>query len=97
MNSLQELVGQVFQRLERIHDYVQVYFSDYTLNIYNDLKWTSGPDESKVVVAVREDRECVEMVFSDASLLRIDLRPEAWRGPEALGLYRGRDCIMVWT
>lgn len=97
MNSLDKLVGQRLDRLEELHDYVQMFFSDYTLNIYNEMEWTPGAGASKVVVSVREDSDEIELVFSDASILRIDLRPRAWRGPEALGLYRGSDCVMVWT
>jgi len=39
----------------------------------------------------------VQISLRDGTTITVDLSPAGWNGPEALALYRGDECLGVWT
>lgn len=79
----------------------QMYLEDYILNIYNAM--SIRPDEKEFddlrglkVIAVDENKERAELIFDNGTKLQVDLRDEAYTGPEAMCLYGPDNLCVVW-
>jgi len=86
----------------KVHDYVQLLFEqDIVLNIYNEFKLSNNHDVSSLngikVLKVEEKPEAVILYFSNGTRLDIDLRDEAYNGPEALELCVPGQPTVVWN
>jgi hypothetical protein len=51
----------------------------------------------KVVSHINCREHCVDVIFEDGSLLRIDLSPDSYIGPEAMQLTGPKGEIVVWN
>lgn len=93
------LVGAEFSGRVEVEDYQQLIFGAFTLNVYNPLSIEQDgrkPSARRVVVSATQSAEEVEIVLADETVFRIDLRHDAWSGPEAFALYRGDDVRVVY-
>ena len=88
--------------LIRTSIFVQIYFEDYRLNIYNTIR-ISPSDKVvdnfvglKVLEAYETGDEAV-LVFSDGYKIVIDLRDEAYSDPEAMYLTGPDNFWVVWN
>jgi hypothetical protein len=101
-SKLKVLVGLSVTGVLKIHDYVQLFFEkDITLNIYNDYRLTKGAEIASLkearVEKIEEKQDELILYFSEAKRLRIDLRDEAYNGPEALQLNVPGEPTVVWN
>ena len=83
--------------------YLQLIFEDYRLHIYNPGILRGNNDQSfknleklKIISIVESEIE-ISFIFQDGTELRIDLRPEAYSGPEAMCLYGPNNLVVVWN
>jgi hypothetical protein len=97
------LEGLTVTAAEAVHDYFQLAFGDEIgLSIYNEMTITppAFPFEQlvgKVVISTTESTDAIEIEFSDGLRVLIDLRSQAYRGPEALQLDRVGFPIVIWN
>jgi len=101
-SKLESLVGLVVTQVLRVHDYVQVLFEqDIVLNIYNEFKLSNGHNISALtntkLLRAEEKGDAVIFYFSNGTCLAIDLREEAYNGPEALELHVPGQPTVVWN
>ena len=86
-----------------VHDYVQLAFGEeITISIYNEVQMKPaslqvGEFVGKVVTFADESPELISIKFVDGSEIAVDLRPAAYRGPEALQLNRAGQPIVIWN
>jgi len=104
MNSpLQIVTGLTVTESEAVHDYVQIAFGDEIgISIYNEMSITPrsisiDKQVGKIVASVLERENAIEIEFIGGTQIAIDLRPEAYRGPEALELYRQGHPLVIWN
>ena len=99
-DALRELVGQPLSSVEFVQDYVQLHFDGPTLTAYtrptisvrsSTLAWCdSGYRDAlceqigSVVHRVKVQPEEVSLLFESGSGIEVSLRPDDYRGPEAL-------------
>ena len=81
---------------------IQLFFQDYILNIYNRFEIVpqiSGIDKlaGLEVISISDNSEKAEIFFKNGSVLRVDLRDEAYLGPEAMVLYGPNNFWSVWN
>jgi hypothetical protein len=101
-SKLEVLVGIAVTNALRVHDYVQVLFEqDIALNIYNEFKLFNGHDLSSLngtkLLRAEEKQDELILYFSNGKRLDIDLRDEAYNGPEALELHIPGQPPVVWN
>lgn len=105
MSVLQELVGLQLVRSECVEDYRQLWFQNgECLNVYNEHQIADSSHNSKcdddligaTLTAVHEDGTLIRLTFSNALEVSIDMREDAYLGPEALELSRPGMPIVVW-
>lgn len=100
MTSLQILIGLIINKVEEVHDYTQIVFSDYTtLNIYNNYSCDSGSVlsvEGKTVKSVDEKNSRIIITLTDDSCLIIGMENHDYNGPEAIVLHREGKATVVW-
>src|SRR6267154_70182 len=100
---LQKLAGLTVTNVVKLHDYLQLHFGDKIgLSIYNELsiepETTSSADlVGKMLISINENRSYVSLNFLDGTRLRVNLRPEGYRGPEALQLNREGEPPVIWN
>lgn len=101
MTALDILIGLFVQRIEKVHDYVQVIFSDGTvLNIFNSYSYdgVSLLDISDVkVIKADELEEEININLENSGVLSINLKEGAYNGPEAMVLIRESKPTVVWS
>jgi hypothetical protein len=93
----------VVTEVVEIHDYVQLVFSDdIRISIYNEM--TVSPPSiavsrlvGRIVTAVAEDDNAIEIQFLDGARIKVDMRAQAYRGPEALQLNRRGHPDVIWN
>ncbi|WP_460318502.1 hypothetical protein [Pseudomonas ogarae] len=82
-------------------EYLQIYFSKgEILNIYNSYSLAGaslGSLVGKKLRSVTEDSEVIELKFDDLAVLTIDMKPEAFDGPEAMQLLRDGEATVIWS
>jgi len=99
---LQQLVGQRVTKSGVVHDYAQVIFGNVAgLTINNDYTVTGGKNlaelEGLKVAGVSQNADEVVLTFEDGTALNVNLRPDAYRSPEAMVLHREGQPIVVWN
>lgn len=88
---------------EVVHDYVQLAFGDEIgISIYNEMEispFSIRVDAliGKVVASVLELDNSIKIQFVDETQITIDMHRQAYRGPEALELYRQGLPVVVWN
>lgn len=97
------LEGLIVTEVIRIHDYIQFAFcKDVGISIYDDIEINPSSGElnefaGKTVGRVVESRDEIEIAFLQGGAIRIDLRPSAYHGPEALQLNRRGYLPVIWN
>lgn len=101
MRGLQTLIGLIIQKIERVHDYLQLVFSDgTTLNIYNNHRYDSGSIfsvEGEQVASVIEADSEITFKFQNGGILSVGMRDEDYNGPEAMQLIKKGEPPIVWS
>ena len=101
MAALQILIGLIITKIEEVHDYIQLVFSDgTTLSIFNNNHYDGGSVlivEGKKVVSVEEGDSKVVLTLDDGSCLSIGLSDDDYNGPEAIVLRRVGEFPVVWS
>ena len=101
MTALQILIGMLISKIEKVHDYIQVVFSDgTTLSIFNNHSYDGGSVhlvEGKKVKSVEEVDDKVIITFEDGNCLSIGMGDNDYNGPEAMVLAREGESPVVWN
>lgn len=101
MAALQILIGLIISKVEEVHDYIQIVFSDgTTLSIFNNYVCESGSVlgiEGKEVKSVKESGDGILIVFGDSSSISVGLRDDDYNGPEAMVLRQEGKSPVVWN
>jgi len=85
--------------------YSQLYFDNYTLLIYNNYKIICNNNQAiKIdelvnsrVLRTNEEKDFVELIFDNNCKLIVDLRDDAYNGPDAMCLKGPNDLFVVWN
>ena len=107
-SPLNDLIGLRLTSHKCIEDYVQVTLEDgaAVLSVYNPCEVRGPESESRHTirsvigrrlheVATRPD--LVELKFGEGWSIAVDIRDEAFTGPEAMVLHRPGKSPVVWT
>ena len=100
---LNTIVGCIVSDAKQVHDYVQITFSNKIgLSIYNKICVDQGLKplsklNGKMVTSIAEEAISIRINFIDHTQICIDMRPEAYRGPEALQLNRPGEPPVIWN
>jgi len=103
-SPLSVLQGRVVRSAVCLEGYFQLHFDLGTsLSIFNTLS-LAGPVaggldaiQGKRLLSVEESEEEVTLQFEDGSLVEVDLREEAFNGPEAMALHVPGEPTVVWN
>jgi hypothetical protein len=92
-----EIIGS-----EAMSDYFQIFFTDGSiLNIFNDFVFeNASASELKGRILsgiVMSEADSALVLSLDEGRILVDMRPEAYQGPEALGLYRPGGLPVIWN
>lgn len=101
MAALQILIGLIISKIEEVHDYIQIVFSDgTTLSIFNNYYYDVGSVhaiEGKKVKSVEEAGNKIAITFEDDECLSIGMADDDYNGPEAMVLRRECEPPVVWN
>ncbi|TQV84821.1 hypothetical protein FKG94_04720 [Exilibacterium tricleocarpae] len=101
MTALQILIGLIISKIEEVHDYIQVVFSDgTTLSIFNNYVYDGGPVtgiEGRKVKSVEESGDSVLIIFDDGRTISVGLKDDDYNGPEAMVLRQEGKSPVVWS
>jgi len=101
MTSSQILNGLLIRKIEEVHDYIQIIFSDgTTLSIFNNHSCDGGSVhafEGKKVKSVEEVDNKVTITFEGDDCLSIGMGDDDYNGPEAMVLKREGESPVVWN
>ena len=90
MAALQILIGLIIGKIEKLHDYIQIVFSDgTTLSVFNNYVYDGGSVlgiEGKTVRSIDESDSSVIIIFESGESLSIGLDNDDYNGPEAMVL-----------
>lgn len=105
MGELQDTVGAKVLEAMMVHDYLQLFFENQTIltifNLFHVLDSEGRVQDTSflkdgILNQVSESSQQVMMSFSTGVTLCIDLREQAYEGPEAMTLKRPGHPLMVW-
>lgn len=102
-SPLHSLEGLTVTAIVTPHDYVQLQFGDQIgISVYNAVTVLPKTQNirklvGKTVSSIIEGKNGIEIKFIDDTCLIIDMRPDAYRGPEALELHRYGQPLVVWN
>lgn len=102
-DSLATLIGKKVTRLQRVHDYIELSIGTEMIDIFNPMQ-VDGPATAKGISGlegleledVEEGDDLLVMRFEDGSAIRVDLRDDAYVGPEAVVYHRQDGSAVVW-
>jgi hypothetical protein len=87
-----------------VEDYLQIHFElGPSLSIFNTVALTGPVAEDlaaingKRLLIADESAEKATLRFEDESVIEVDLRDEAFNGPEAMTLHLPGEPIVVWN
>jgi hypothetical protein len=86
-------------KVERVHDYLQITFSDEsTVNVYNKYSYDGDVSdlEGKTLLSIAEQPDLVSLRFF-GSELQISLADDDFSGPEAIEFRRPGKKPVVWN
>ena len=103
-SRLTTLQGRAVRIALHVEDYLQVHFElGASLSIFNAVSLTGPVAEEleaingKRLLGVEESDEKATLRFEDGSAIEVDLRDEAFNGPEAMTLHLPGEPIVVWN
>jgi hypothetical protein len=96
------LAGRTLTVAEVVEDYLQCSFGKAIgLTVYNDYEIApAAPVPSlcwRDIKNIIEAEDHISFVFEGGVQLSVDLRPRAWRAPEAMLLWQDRQRLVVWN
>ncbi|WP_116827499.1 hypothetical protein [Pseudomonas syringae] len=101
MSALDAILESEVHSFSMVDDYLQINFTNGSiLNIYNPYIVTSGnlsELDGKKLSAVLESSSKIELNFSGFLNVSIDMRSEAYNGPEAMQLIRVDYPTVIWS
>ena len=101
MTALENLTGLIVCKVEKLHDYFQIVFSDgASLSIFNKYDYDGGlvlDIEGKTLKSVVESGSSVTIFFESGESLSIGFAEDDYNGPEAMALRRGEEPPLVWS
>jgi hypothetical protein len=102
MTRFDVLAGMMVYEACYVHNYVQLGFDpDHGLTINNKFELVGaehiGHLVGKRLKSFSSISDRIVLEFEGQAQLIIDLRENAWRGPEALELHGPNNLIVVWT
>jgi hypothetical protein len=101
MTALENLIGLIVRKVEKLHDYFQIVFSDGTnLSIFNKYDYDGGSVldiEGKTVKSVNESESSAIIFFESGESLSIGFDDDDYNGPEAMALRREGESPLVWN
>lgn len=101
--ALSSLTGKTLTEVAKLHDYVQFAFGQQTrLSVYNPVHACPGSFNSEALIGKRvasidSNETQIVIAFENGVRLEIDMRPESFRGPEAMQLDRDGLPTIVWN
>jgi hypothetical protein len=86
----------------QIVDEIVIYFEDYSLSISNHINLDNSTSDvnsliGKKIKSISESDEEAKLITMDGKWISIDLRSEAFVGPEAMCLNGPNNFIVVWN
>jgi hypothetical protein len=98
--KLKQFINKRIERMEIIHDYVQLFFTDGAiLNIFNPYSIIGVRDPKIVgygITAVKQDQEAITLFLLPEGSIKVSRLDSDYRGPEAME-YIGKDGrSVVW-
>ena len=101
MAALQILIGLIISKIEEVHDYIQIVFSDGTkLSIFNNYVYDGDSVlgiEGREVKSVEEHGDGILIVLDDGRSISIGLKDDDFYGPEAMVLKQEGKSPVVWN
>jgi hypothetical protein len=101
MAALQMLIGLIISKIEKVHDYIQIVFSDgTTLSIFNNHVYDGSSVlsiEGKEVKSVDESANALVIRFESGESLSVGLSDDDYNGPEAMVLRQEGKPSIVWN
>lgn len=101
MSKLQCLTGLTVKTVAKVHDYLQVVFSDdSTLSVYNNYRFTGcsiSSIEGEEVIEVLEGDVDIELAFKSGGSFSIGLSDGDFNGPEAVAFLRTGEPPVIWN
>lgn len=105
MTSINQLVGKAIVHVRKDDETLLLDFGAFSFAVHNewafaspigDLQREISGLEGRVVTSVQSTDDEILLYFKE-DLLKVNLRPEGWRGPEAAVLYEGDRPLVVWS
>jgi hypothetical protein len=101
MTSLQILIGLIINKIEVVHDYIQIVFSDgMILSIFNNYHYDDPSIlavEGMAVKSVDEGDSKITITLANGRYLSIGMEDDDYNGPEAMVLRREGESPVVWN
>lgn len=101
MAALENLTGLLVCKVEKLHDYFQIVFSDgASLSIFNKYEYDGGlihDIEGKTVESIVEPGNSITIFFDSGYSLSIGFTENDYNGPEVMILRRGEEPPLVWN
>lgn len=101
MAAIRDLIGLTVSKLEEVHDYIQITFSDVAvLSIFNNYTYDGGAMlsiEGKRVKSINVSDKAVIVIFEGGTSLSIGLNDVDYNGPEAMVLRQEGKPPVVWS
>jgi hypothetical protein len=100
LNALQ---GLSIRGVTQLHGYLQLHFDQHTgLSIYNQYDMIPQPEHieymiGKILNSAGEQEGSVTLRFIDGTRITVDMRPDAYDGPEAMELNRRGFPPVIWN
>lgn len=93
------LTGRQITRVCFVQDYLQIWFGDVSLNIYNSIDFIGGsaPDfVGETVGRTSTSEDAFTLIFSNGRELWVGLANEDYQSPEAMLLHSKQDGYVTW-
>lgn len=101
MSSLQVLIGLSVEKIEKVHDYIQIaFFGGAILSIFNKYFYDGDSVldiQHRKVMAVHESDDKVSIIFDNERSFSVGLKDHDYNGPEAMILMREGKVPIVWS
>ena len=100
-DALKQLIGLSVIRVEKVHDYLQVEFSNGAiLSIFNNHQYGAGSLSSiqgEQLLTVDELGDKVSFKFQKGGILSVGMGDADYNGPEAMVLKREGEPFVIWN
>jgi hypothetical protein len=95
------LIGKHIDRIEKTHDYIQLFFAEGTvLNIFNLYSIVDASNQKLTgyeIAEVKQSTESIKIFLLPEGTIQVGLRDSDYRGPEAMEYVRGDGPSVVWS